>query len=728
MRVARGAAPRKQSRPRVPERPTSSCPHALAFRPSKRLTRQTVPPQKSKLMPVLYACTVFLSAFLLFLVQPVIAKQILPWFGGSASVWTTCLVFFQALLLGGYTYSHWSARSLRPERQSAVHIVLLAVSCLLLPIIASPDWKPQGSEDPGLRILLLLGATVGLPYLMLSTTGPLIQVWYARNLSRVPYRLFALSNLGSLIGLLAYPFAIEPWVSTRVQSLAWSAGYVVFAALCALSAWASRHAEPVRGAYDQNSDTTPMANTDAQPAAPTLARRLMWLALSAAGSMLLLAVSNHICQNIASIPFLWIVPLSLYLLTFVLVFDTSGWYRRGAVLVLAGLAIIGMGATLTSLDLKLVIPLHLTGLFVLCMVCHGELSLARPAPRHLTGYFLSISAGGVLGGLIVGFGAPHVLLGYFELGLVLVLVALLLVLRTRGGMFLMPAAFATVAGFAIYFSDKQIDAYDESIVASSRNFYGTLRVRALGGANDVRTLNHGAIRHGGQLREPAEKRRIATTYYGRDSGVGAVITALQARHANIRIGVIGLGTGTIAAYGRPGDVIRFYDINTQVIDFAKRYFTFLADSPARVELALGDARLSLEREPAQNLDVLAIDAFSGDSVPAHLLTTEALDVYLRHLKPGGALLFHTTNRYLELAPVVKMIAESRGMSAALIEHEPTADEEENQLLSNSDWVVVTRNQSLINLPEISSRVKDIVQPRGATLWTDDYNNLFRVLK
>lgn len=344
-------------------------------------------------MPILYACTVFLSAFLLFLVQPVIAKQILPWFGGSASVWTTCLVFFQALLLGGYAYSHWSARRLRPERQTSVHVVLLVLSCLFLPIVASPDWKPLGGEDPGLRILLLLGATVGLPYLMLSTTGPLIQVWYARNLSRVPYRLFALSNLGSLIGLLAYPFAIEPWISTRVQSMAWSIGYVGFTALCALSAWFSRHAEPVKGAYAPT-DTAPHSDATFAEAAkpPTAGTRLMWLALSATGSMLLLAVSNHICQNIASIPFLWIVPLSLYLLTFVLVFDTSGWYRRWIFLALAGVSITLMGATLGSLDLKLVIPLHLGGLFVLCMFCHGELSLARPAPHYLTAYFLSISA------------------------------------------------------------------------------------------------------------------------------------------------------------------------------------------------------------------------------------------------------------------------------------------------------------------------------------------------
>ncbi len=680
-------------------------------------------------MPVIYACTVFLSAFLLFLVQPVIAKQILPWFGGSASVWTTCLVFFQALLLGGYAYSHWSARSLRPGRQSRVHIALLVLSCLFLPIVASPDWKPLGGEDPGLRILLLLGATVGLPYLMLSTTGPLIQVWYARNLSRVPYRLFALSNLGSLIGLLAYPFAIEPWVTTRVQSIAWSIGYVGFTALCALSAWLSRHAEPVHGAYAAHDDASSIAATGAEPVKPpTTGTRLMWLALSAAGSMLLLAVSNHICQNIASIPFLWIVPLSLYLLTFVLVFDTNGWYRRTFFLILAGGALISMGANLSSLDLKVAIPLHLGGLFLLCMVCHGELSLARPAPRYLTGYFLSISAGGVLGGLIVGFGAPHVLHGYFELGMVLVLVALLMVMRTRTAHFIVPAMFTAIAGFSVYNSYKQIDAYDTSLVASSRNFYGSLRVRDLGGEDQVRTLNHGAIRHGGQIREPVEKRRSATTYYGPDSGVGAVITALQARRPTIRVGVVGLGTGTIAAYGRPGDVFRFYDINSQVIDFAKRYFTFLGDSRATIELALGDARLSLERETPENFDVIAIDAFSGDSVPAHLLTAEALDVYARHLKPDGVLLFHTTNRYLELAPVVRMVAESRGMSAALIEHEPTSAEEDNELLSNSDWVLVARDRSVMQLREIATRIKEITLPPGATLWTDDYNNLFRLLK
>ncbi len=670
-------------------------------------------------MPVLYAATVLLSAFLLFLVQPVIAKQILPWFGGSASVWTTCLVFFQALLLAGYAYSHWSARHLRSRRQAAVHIALLAASCLILPIVASPAWKPQGSEDPGLRILLLLAATVGLPYLMLATTGPLLQVWYARVLSRVPYRLFALSNLGSLLGLLAYPFAIEPWVSTRVQSLAWSAAYLLFACLCALSAWVSRDASPVRPAAPRD--------IDAAIKVPSAASRLLWFTLSATGSMLLLAVSNHICQNIAAIPFLWIAPLAIYLFTFVLAFDTRGWYQRGPFLVLAGIAVIAMASTLSSLNLKLVIPLHLTGLFVLCMVCHGELSLARPAPRYLTGYFLSMSGGGVLGGLLVGFVAPHLLRGYFELGLVLVLTAALSLIRARR-IPLLRAALTAIAAFALYTSYRQIDAFDDSIVASSRSFYGTLRVRSLGGPGEARTLNHGAIRHGGQIREPEQRRREPTTYYGPDSGVGMVITALQAQRASIQVGVVGLGAGTIAAYGRPGDVFRFYDINAQVIDFAQTYFTYLSDSRATVQLALGDARLSLEREASQAFDVLAIDAFSGDSVPAHLLTVEALDAYVRHLKPGGVLLFHVTNRYLELAPVVKTVAENRGMSAALVEFQPTTLEEGDGLLSSADWVLVTHDASIFKLPAIAEHVTDIVPPRGATAWTDDYNNLFRALK
>ena len=673
-------------------------------------------------MPILFATTAFTSAFLLFLVQPIIAKQILPWFGGSASVWTTCLVFFQALLLLGYGYSHWIATGTHARRQSAIHIALLALSCAMLPIIADPGWKPQGNDDPTLKIIVVLGITVGMPYFMLATTSPLIQAWYARTLSRVPYRLFALSNLGSLLGLLAYPFAVEPWISTRVQSFAWSTTYVIFAVLCGLSAWASRK----EGHVTANAQDAEASQADTLP--PSAGTRILWLLLSATGSMLLIAVSNHICQNIASIPFLWIVPLALYLLTFILCFDSTGWYRRGLFLPLAAAAVIGMGYTLSSLDLMQVIPIHLAGLFVLCMVCHGELSLSRPAPKYLTGFFLIVSAGGVLGGLAVGIAAPYLLPGYFELGLVLTLAAVLVVLRTYRMQVWIPAAAACVAAYAGYTSYTQINDYNDSVIAKERSFYGALRVRDYGPPDHVRTLQHGSIRHGAQITEPPSERTYPTSYYGADSGFGIVMAALQARSTGpLRVGVVGLGTGTTAAYGRPGDLFRFYDIDPGVVKFAREYFTYLGDSKARIEIALGDARLSLEAESGELFDLLAIDAFSGDSIPTHLLTADAFEVYFRRLKPDGVLLVHTTNRYLDLPPVVKVLADHRSLASVIIENEPD-DEQSARQQSDSDWVVVPKDRRTLDIPSVATRAKPIEARTGVGLWTDDYNNLFRILK
>jgi SAM-dependent methyltransferase len=670
-------------------------------------------------MPFLFAATAFVSAFLLFLVQPIIAKQILPWFGGSASVWTTCLVFFQTLLLLGYAYSHWLVHGIKPKTQAIIHIGLLLLSCALLPIIPDAQWKPRGEDDPMLRILVVLAITVGLPYFMLATTSPLIQAWYARTLSRVPYRLFALSNLGSLLGLLAYPFVVEPWVTNQTQSLTWSCTYAVFVLLCAFSAWASR---TVRFA--------PVANDDLAPAdqpAPSVRDKLLWLGLSATGSMLLIAVSNHISQNIASIPFLWIVPLALYLLTFILCFDSTGWYRRILFLPLAAAAIIAMGMTLTSLELKTAIPIHLAGLFVLCMVCHGELSLSRPAPRYLTTFFLIISAGGVVGGFSVGIAASYLLRGYYELGLILTLAAVLVMLSNWRSAIWIPATAAVIAVCAAYNSYSQITDNAESVIAAERSFYGALRVRDYGAPDHVRTLQHGSIRHGAQITEPPSERSYPTSYYGPDSGFGVVITALRERHPQLRVGVIGLGAGTTAAYGRPGDLVRFYDINPQVVELAQRYFTYLKDSGAKIEIVLGDARLSLERENEPPLDLIAVDAFSGDSIPTHLLTAEAWDVYFRRLKPDGVLLIHTTNRYLDLPPVVKVLADSRNATSAIIEHEP-GDEESARQQSDSDWVVVSRDRSIFNSSIVASRATPIVERPGITLWTDNYNNLFRILK
>jgi hypothetical protein len=674
-------------------------------------------------MPILFAATAFVSAFLLFLVQPIIAKQILPWFGGSASVWTTCLVFFQTLLLLGYGYSHWVAHSLTPRTQAKVHVLLLLFSCAVLPIIPGVQWKPEGESEPTLQILAVLAVTVGLPYFMLATTSPLIQTWYARTLKRVPYRLFALSNLGSLLGLLAYPFAVEPWVTNYMQSMAWSATYALFIILCSISAWTSRSSQ----GFGELPSGSQIRETTTDNPAPTLRDRLLWLALSATGSMLLISVSNHICQNIASIPFLWIIPLALYLLTFILCFDTSGWYRRSLFLPLAGIAVVAMGATLTSLELKLAIPVHLAGLFVLCMVCHGELSVSRPSARHLTGFFLIISAGGVLGGVSVGIAASYLLTGYYELGMVLALAAILVTLSTRHLRLWIPALASSIAMLAAYFSYSQIEADGTSVIASERSFYGALRVKDYGPPDHVRTLQHGAIRHGAQIMEPEADRRKASSYYGPNSGFGLAIQALQDKGGPLNVAVIGLGTGTTAAYGRNGDLIRFYEINPQVVDLAQKHFRYLSDSAAKVEVALGDARLTLERERAPQFDLIAVDAFSGDSIPTHLLTIEALDAYFSRLKPEGVLVIHTTNRYLTLPPVIKVLAEHRQLQAGLIEHEPS-EEESNMQQSDSDWVLVSRDRRILDSKAVAARIQPIKGRDGVNLWTDDYNNLFRILK
>jgi hypothetical protein len=670
-------------------------------------------------MQILFAATIFLSSFLLFLVQPMIAKQILPWFGGAASVWTTCLLFFQALLLAGYAYAHASLRLADPRTRAIAHVVLLVASAAVLPIIVGPAWKPTGEEQPVVRILLLLAATIGLPYFMLSTTGPLVQVWYATTLKRVPYRLFSLSNIGSLLALVLYPVMIEPWVATRTQALGWSVAFAAFVALCAVAA--------AYGARAPRAGAAPQADADDAGRHPRGRDYLRWMALAALASYMLLAVSNHITQNIASIPFLWIPPLALYLLSFILCFDHDGWYRPRVVLALLIVALPGMGWLLESLDLKIAIPAYLAGLFLVCMFCHGEIARQRPAARHLTGFYLMISLGGVLGGMLVAVVAPLLLNGYFELGFGLAACAMLVLVRRSAADKWAKFAYLPVLLFAFYCMYQQWEDYSKGALVSTRDFYGALRVFSESrDGGELVTLRHGRIMHGAQWVEPPERRRMPVTYYGPGTGLGVVLAALHPESAR-RLGMVGLGAGTLAAYGEPGDVVRFYEINPQVVDIARTRFHYLGDSRAQIELALGDARLSLEREPSQRFDLLAIDAFSGDAIPTHLLSAEAMDVYLRHIQPDGAILFHVTNRYLELAPVVARIAASRGLRAALIEYEPT-DEEESLYHSNSDWVVVTRNAALLSGPAVAKVVKTIEFSDSTPLWTDDFNNLVRVLK
>jgi hypothetical protein len=666
----------------------------------------------------LFALTIFGSAFLLFLVQPIIAKEILPWFGGSAAVWTTCMVFFQCALLAGYAYADVLARRLAPRNQTLVHAALLVASLAVLPIIPSAHWKPSGADDPLASILGLLVVTLGLPFFLLSTTSPLLQSWFAlRFPGRNPYRLFALSNLASLLALVAYPFVIEPAVATRTQAQAWSIGYAVFVVLCAATAWRNLQ---VRDMREREAEHV-MAST------PTLGRQVLWCALAATSSVLLLAVTSHLTQNIAAVPLLWVVPLAIYLSTFILCFESPRLYPRETLLPIAAAALGVMAwcladARLTH-ELWLQIAVFSLGLFVVCMFCHGELARLKPAPRYLTRFYLMVSFGGALGAALAGIVAPLVLRAHFELALCLVGAALLLAWQVRRDaiVFAMLAGVAFVAtiGCGLWYVT---DFYDDTLLAT-RNFYGVLRVQQFGeGRTEHRSLVSGTIMHGVQYESPAVRRQ-PTSYYTTSSGIGRLLETLHPRLDPLRVGVIGLGTGTLAAYGTPGDLYRFYDINPAVIAIARRDFTYLGDSEAHVETPLGDARLTLEREPPAELDVLAVDAFSSDAIPVHLITKEALALYAKQLRAGGVVAFHVTNRFLDLVPVVDSIARANGMEAVWIH-----DEGEDALANRSDWVLVSRNHALLASPRIATAASAIPPHPEWRVWTDDFNNLFQVLR
>jgi hypothetical protein len=756
---------------------------------------------------LLYALTILISAFLLFQVQPVIAKIILPWFGGSAAVWTVCLLFFQMVLLLGYLYAHAVVRYLKPRVQMAVHSALLLVSLAALPIYPSLSWKPSGTEEPTFAILKLLALSVGLPYFLLSTTGPLLQAWYARRFKgAMPYRLYALSNAGSMFALVSYPFLFEPVFGVHLQSSLWSIAYVGFAAVCALTAWKSGNAPVVE-----------QMEAASEEHRPGVRQYTLWLLLPACASVLLLAVTNHLSQNVAAIPFLWVLPLSIYLLTFILCFEGSGWYRRNPYLQLLAVALgcmaYGDGVdAMGNVPIKILVPLFAMGLFTCCMVCHGELARLKPHPRYLTHFYLMISAGGALGGLLVGFVAPHVFPALYELqigiGLCAVLTLVVLagdeeyawfkqllppvqsvaaaaVLALAGGVayayrgYLMgfgnqlmskvqknwsaPDGFMTeVALIAIVLAAAivlmamrglklkgklagltvellaltligylafQVRMLTVDYRVTVRNFYGALKVRDSGPATDfdaTRSLTHGTINHGEQFLNPA-RRDLPTTYYGPNTGVGVAIRE-KGKSKAVRVGVIGLGTGTLAAYGRTGDYFRFYEINPLVLRLARSQFTFLGDSKAKIDVAMGDARLSLENEAQKGIDehfdVLAVDAFSSDSIPVHLLTREAMRVYRKHLADdGGILAVHISNRYLDLQPVVRGLAQDTGMLARVVD----TDDDDSQDVFGATWVLLTSPQAGFG-PEVLKASAEIKDPRQVPLWTDDYSNLFKILK
>lgn len=689
-----------------------------------------------------FAVTIFIGAFLLFLVQPMIGKYILPWFGGGPGVWTTCLLFFQVVLLIGYAYAHFSVRFLSPKMQSIVHLILLVGAVVILQLPPSERWKPASGAEPIRQILFLLTVSIGLPYLVLSSTGPLMQAWFSRvNPGASPYRLFALSNVGSLLALLSYPFGVEPALSRPDQAWYWRAGLIIFVLACgwcAILAWKHR-----------NASAAPLAGiAEGSTLGPTLGNRLMWLALPACASLLLMAVTNKICQDVAVIPFLWIVPLSLYLLSFIICFDSPQWYVRPVFLLLVA-ACLPVAAFMLYMaedaNIMVQVAVYTLVLFICCMVCHGELSRMRPHPRHLTSYYLMISAGGAIGGAFVAIIAPLLFAGFFELQYGLMLCALLVLIvlffdrnyvlyrgQPRQAWIGLIALFL-VLGMIFYLQAK---SFLENSIERTRNFYGVLTVFKYTKPIDtvgVSTapddpklhqllLKHGGITHGMQFIDP-ERRKLPTTYYDPESGVGRLMRFMS-RQSNRRIGLVGLGTGTLAAYGKEGDYFRFYEINPAVEPLARKYFTFLKDSPAKVEVILGDARLSMEREESQQFDVLVLDAFSGDAVPVHLLTQEAFDIFSKHLKPDGVIAVHISNRHFRLQPIVMGLADYMKMKTAYIISPDTT----MTGAFAADWILMTSSAEVLGSEEIKDAASSLGSFERIPPWTDDHANLFQILR
>jgi len=686
-------------------------------------SRATEPPAAPTL---LFGVTIFASACLLFLVQPLAAKLVLPWFGGSAAVWVTCMLFFQAGLLLGYLYAHSLTTRLRPRAQTLLHTALLVLSLAALPILPNAFWQPRPGADPTWPLLGALATSAGLPYLLLAATSPLLQSWYtAARRGALPYRYFALSNSGSLLALLSYPVFVEPRLTAHQQAWTWSIGFVSFAALCIAAAFTKRIPPAAENAALE------------QPHAPPLSKIqiLLWLSLAACASTLLLAVTNLLTQNIAPMPLLWVVPLSAYLLTFILCFESDRWYQRWLFLPLVLPALGCLAASIKTLEnetISIGVPLFTGALFVCSMACHGELARSRPPAPQLTAFYLFLAAGGALGGVFVALLAPHLFNAAYELPIAIVATPLVLLGTLWRGHKRWKKPDLSFAAWLIALAASLVlavyagretwrDLRHTHLLV--RNFYGALRVEDFTDFHrKIRQLNHGTIIHGVQFFSPFF-RHEPTTYYAWDSGAGLAWRTLSPT-GPLRMGVIGLGAGTLAAYGRAGDTIRFYDINPAVIQIAKTEFTYLADCPAHIDIVLGDARLSLAREPSRQFDLLMVDAFSGDSIPVHLLTREAFQIYWRHLKPNGVLAVHVSNHYLDLAPVVQLAANESHKQAWQIDN----DNDDRAQIYTSTWVLLTSRPGFFDQPLFRGQLTRIgVRPRLRP-WTDDYSNLWQVLK
>jgi SAM-dependent methyltransferase len=696
---------------------------------------------------LLFAATTLLSAWLLFQVQPMVAKRILPWFGGGAAIWTTTMLFFQAALFVGYLYAHLVAKALPSRSQVRLHCVLLALAAALVAIIGvvPPDsWQPGATGRPALRILATLAGCVGLPYLVLAATAPLVQVWFSRaNPGRSPYRLYAISNFGSLAALLSYPLLLEPNLGVIHQGEAWSALFVLFAIACGASGLLTLRRAPAP--IDDDSPITssePRGSSSRSGAPTTRLQYAFWIALPACASVLLLAITAYICQNIAPIPLLWIMPMVVYLVSFILTFDSDRWYDRRVWMPLA--AITSFAAVYTwhtdrSPEIPWLVGLHLVLLLAVCMVCHGELARRRPPTDRLTTYYLCIAGGGALGGLFTGLVAPIVFVDHYELHLSLLaawLLALGVLVTDRdspfydGGKGRAYAGLLVIAAMCAAFAialGVQVKNRRDGAVEMARSFYGPLMLleKVAAESETYLELANGHIAHGGQFNAPIN-RRVPMWYYHAQSGIGEVLTRLKPS-APRRIGVVGLGAGTMAAYGEKGDVLKFYDINAQVVDFAERRFSYLKDARERgaeVTTIEGDARRSLEQGEPQAFDVLVLDAFNGDAIPVHLLTLEAIDEYLRNLAPDGILAVHVTNSYLNLDAVVQAAVDRFKLDAAIIK--TPADMTPGA--GAATWILLHRTPGYFASHDFGAPLERDGEPVPPATWTDDYSNVVEILK
>lgn len=762
-----------------------------------------------------FALTIFLSAFLLFQVQPLIGKIILPWFGGTPAVWTTCMLFFQLILLAGYAYAH-AVIALPARRQGPVHLAVLAAAVLAAaPTIYPPEaYKPVGDGAPLLQILLALAVSVGLPYFALSTTSSLLQAWFARlHPGRSPYPLYALSNIGSLLGLLTFPFLVEPNLGSHLQASTWAWAFVGFAVLCGTIALRVLRG-PAAAAASAGAD-------EPAPPPPTLGLRAVWVALGACASTMLLALTNQMAIDVASVPFLWVIPLALYLVSFILCFSSERWYPRVLFYPLfvgstAGVVSLMLAGADAGIDQQLAV--YCAAIFTYSMVCHGELYRLRPHPRHLTSFYLALSIGGALGGVFVGVLAPLIFPAYYELhiGLVatsalvlyafrrdqrlelrgtplaagalvqaaivayalrrlitespdsfryiapiavallcMVLFGFLWSLRLRTGTMrpvatdspsgprwfdagvrvnhgpLRLAWLLPIAAIVLLAVNLGVEARyrTREAVDIRRGFFGVLRVTDRyqnDPVNSRRILFHGAINHGFQFRAPAQQM-WHNSYFAEESGIGIALTRHPKRAAGepLKIGLLGLGSGTLLTYGRPGDTIRIYEIDPEVEPLSRAYFTYFDRTAARTEVILGDGRLSLEREPDQAYDVLILDAFSSDAIPMHLLTREAFETYLRHLRPDGILAANLSNRHVDIRPVLKQLAEHFGYGFVWVEN----FSDDSRGVYAADWGLLTRNAAFLGDAILKVRQGDTSAISTAIRpWTDDYSNLLDVLK